>query len=105
MEIKFESVVRGGGIGNRFWVAKITGRDAKFGLARQFLKKDLSDLSGSGRSGTIEVTITEPGFYEFRERMTSDRSISDRAYGGFLQVDEAGNVVEVEREFVEGEIN
>ncbi|WP_276973726.1 hypothetical protein [Ferrimicrobium acidiphilum] len=59
--------VRGGGYGADAWLAKITGPDPKFGFTRQFVKKDTSGLSGSGRSGSIRWDITENGIYEWRK--------------------------------------
>ena len=58
--------VRGGGYGGSAWIAQITGTDPKFGLKREFCKKDKRGLSGSGRSGTITFDVTSPGVYEFR---------------------------------------
>lgn len=58
--------VRGGGYGSDAWIAKITGPDPKYGLKRQFCKRDRSGLSRSGGSGAITFDVNEPGVYEFR---------------------------------------
>ena len=59
--------VRGGGYGADAWLAKVTGPDPKFGLTRQFVKKDTSGLSHSGRSGSISWEISGSGLYEWRK--------------------------------------
>lgn len=60
------SHVRGGGVGGSAWVAKIVGPNDKYGFERQFVRKT-KNLSGSGRSGTIQFELAEPGIYEYRD--------------------------------------
>jgi hypothetical protein len=100
------SHVRGGGaVGSAAWVAKITGRDEKFGLARKFVRKQ-DNRSGSGRSGCLHFVIEEPGFYEYRGVGTDESSIASqrrtRAGGseGFIRVTETGEVEEVTKDAV-----
>jgi hypothetical protein len=63
------------------WVAKITGLDPKFGVAREFLHgvRDYSRANSVGSRG-IETgwVITEPGIYE-RNIPTSWKN-TDRSY-------------------------
>jgi hypothetical protein len=51
------------------WVARIVGRDPKFGLARQFVEPVLRDYSKSnnvGSRGTEYIwELSEPGLYEY----------------------------------------
>lgn len=84
------SHVRGGGCGAAAWVARITGPDPKFGLAREFIQKD-SHLSRSGKSGYIDFHITEPGIYEMRgvQPQAGDASIGSTLCG-FIRVTEDG---------------
>jgi hypothetical protein len=100
------SHVRGGGaVGSAAWVAKITGRDEKFGLARKFVRKQ-DHRSGSGRSGCLHFVIQEPGFYEYRGVGTDESSIASqrrtRAGGaeGFIRVTETGEVEDVTKDDV-----
>lgn len=58
--------VRGGGFGAGAWLAQIIATDPKFGFAREFIRKNTSDLSGSGKSGTISWEIENSGIYEWR---------------------------------------
>lgn len=81
--------VRGGGAaGGSAWVARITGPDAKFGLAREFVDADRSGLSRSGGSGTIIWPVAE-GVYEFRGLSASSRHTTS----GFFRV--TGDQVEM----------
>lgn len=57
--------IRGGGSGSGAWVARITGPDPKWKLAREFVER-AGHVSRSGRSGSFTWEITEPGFYELR---------------------------------------
>lgn len=96
-----ESVVRGGGLGNRLWVARITGECPEWGFARSFVRADRSGLSGSGRSGVLVVEITEPGVYQVRGQMTHSRSIADRECPDyFIAVAGDGTVEEIGRDEV-----
>lgn len=55
----------GGAVGGRAWVARITGTDPVHGMARDFLTRDASELSGTGRSGAYRWDITGPGLYQY----------------------------------------
>lgn len=52
------------GIEGRPYVARITGRDPKYGLRREFVAASRRALSRSGATGTIEYVLYEPGVYE-----------------------------------------
>lgn len=54
------------------WVARITGLDARYGLAREFLKaeKDYSEANGTGSRGIMLYYWLEPGIYEINERLS-----------------------------------
>ena len=88
--------VRGGGYGSGAWIARITGTDPKFGLARAFCRKDKSGLSGSGRSGTIKFDVTEPGIYEFRDFCVGSTA-RNWNWSGFVSIAEDGTVTEITR--------
>lgn len=94
------NVIRGGGFGRGAWIARILGPDPKFGLKREFLKSN-SNLSGSGKSGTIDFPIYEPGFYEVRgvQRPKGEASIGD-LWNAFIEVDKSGKFREVTKETV-----
>lgn len=47
--------------GEKPWVARITGTDAKYGLSREFYRGTRS-RSKSGKTGTITITL-DPGLY------------------------------------------
>jgi hypothetical protein len=62
--------ITGEKIGDRKpWVAKIVGKDPKFGLARQFVEPMLRDYSGANSVGSRGIEyiweLTEPGLYEY----------------------------------------
>lgn len=88
--------VRGGGYGSGAWIARCTGRDPKFGLAREFCKKNESGLSRSGRSGTIRFEVDEPGIYEFRG-FCRGSTAKNWEWSGFVKIDADGTVTELSR--------
>lgn len=53
--------------GGKEWVARILGKDRKYGLAREFLHISGRDWSSSGKTGTSEFAITVDGIYEYNE--------------------------------------
>lgn len=74
--------VRGGGAaGGRAWLARITGTDEQYGLAREFVQK-IDNTSGSGKSGSISWHIRGDGVYEYRGFAHS----SSKNYDGFVLV-------------------
>lgn len=82
----------------RPWVARITGRDGRFGLARSFLRpqRDYSRAEGSGTRGIVLwYDLVEGEVYEVHELVSWTR---DRRY--FCRA-EHGKVVEITREEVE----
>lgn len=81
--------IRGGGYGGNAWLAHIVGLDEKFGLARKFVQKDSSGVSGSGGSGTITWPIAEPGIYEFRNFCIGSTH-RNWEWGGFMEVTSEG---------------
>jgi hypothetical protein len=48
------------------WVAAITGRDAKYGIARTFVHPISREVSRSGRTGEWTYYLT-PGLYQVQE--------------------------------------
>lgn len=88
--------VRGGGYGNRAWIARIVGPDAKFGLSREFCRADKSGLSGSGRSGVISFEVTEPGLYEFRGFCVGSTA-RNWEWSGFIELAADGSSTELSR--------
>lgn len=50
-------------LGFRPWVARVTGRDPKYGLAQSFVRANESSSSRSGRTGNKTWHIDEPGLY------------------------------------------
>ncbi len=88
--------VRGGGYGGRAWIARIVGPDAKFGLAREFCRKDTSGLSGSGRSGHITFEVTQPGLYEFRDFCVGSTA-SNWNWSGFIILSADGTSEQISR--------
>lgn len=52
-----------GHLGYRPWVACVTGRDPKYGLAQTFIRADESSSSRSGRTGNKTWHIDDPGLY------------------------------------------
>lgn len=87
--------VRGGGYGNGAWIARITGTDKKWGLARAFCRRDTSGLSGSGKSGSIRFVMDGDGIYEFRQFCIGSTS-RNWEWSGFVQV-ENGLVCEISK--------
>ena len=86
--------VRGGGAaGGRAWLARITGTSPEFGLSRDFLDADRSELSGSGASGALSWEIELPGLYEFRGFAVSTRD----QRSGFVVLLRDGTIREVSR--------
>jgi len=88
--------VRGGGYGNDAWIAKVTGLDPKYGLAREFCRRDTSGLSRSGRSGLITFEMLGPGIYEFRNFCVGSTS-NNWEWSGFVQVSDDGKVSRLSR--------
>lgn len=85
MSIILTSHVRGGGCGTSAWVARITGTDERFGLAREFVRKQ-KDLSRSGRSGSIHFEL-EAGVYEYRNvQHASEHASIGKLDRGFVVV-------------------
>lgn len=92
------SNIRGGGTGNYgAWVAKITGTGGQYGLEREFVKKDTSGVSGSGRSGYIGFHVDEPGVYEYR-KLGSDQVNSKTEVSGFLHVQPDGHIHDISKD-------
>lgn len=62
----------------RPWVAELTGRDARFGYARRFLRPALTDYSASNAIGSRGVVrhyhLREGAVYEVHERVSWGRS-------------------------------
>ncbi len=80
------------------WVAKVTGKDPKFGLSRQFLRarKDYAGGNSIGSRGVMLHYVLEDGFmYEVRQltSWSSERRYFARAI--------LGKVVEITREEVD----
>lgn len=69
------------------WLARVTGTDSQFGLARQFLHAAERSTSRSGRTGQATY-LAGPGVYERHE---GRRSL--RHQNGFFRVTEEGEVV------------
>lgn len=81
------------------WVAEITGPDAKYGLARQFLKgdKDYSRANSVGSRGVyIYYQLDRGKYYE----VSSPESWS-RVDRYFARVDDNGKIVKVDRSEVD----
>lgn len=70
------------------WVARITGRDPKYGLARDFLRgrKDYADSNSIGSRGVYLYFTLADGVYEVRELKSwrRERRYFCRASGGEL---------------------
>ncbi len=79
------------------WVAKITGLDGKFGLARDFIdgQKDYSEASGVGNRGVYFYYWLESGLYEVNERVSVKCA---RRY--FLHVGDDATATELTKEQV-----
>lgn len=74
--------------GPKSYVGKITGTDAAYGFALDFLPK--RDVSRT----LAKATITEPGCYRVpAETVVCNRRIDS----GFIRVDEAGVVTEIQK--------
>jgi hypothetical protein len=71
------------------WLARITGPDPQYGIAREFLRAAERSTSRSGRTGTTTFLIG-PGVYERRE---GRRNLSHR--NGFFRVTPEGAVEEL----------
>ena len=56
----------------RPWVAQISGLDAKYGFARDFItpQRDYSKAEGVGNRGVFLYYWLEPGAYEVNERVS-----------------------------------
>jgi len=81
-EIKIEVSLKG----PKSYVGKITGADATYGFALDFLPK--RDVSRT----LAKAAITEPGCYRVpAETVVCSRRIDT----GFIRVDESGNVTEI----------
>ncbi len=82
---------------NRPWVARITGTDATYGLAREFVhgQIDYSRANSKGSRGVYLYFPLKDGVYEVKKHLTWKK---DRRY--FLRV-EAMQMIEIEREEVE----
>lgn len=87
--------IRGGSSGSHAWVARITGRDNRYGLARAFIRAD-GHISRSGRSGSFAWTLPAPGFYEIRDVQHDAGSASiGRLDSGFIRVAADGSMARV----------
>lgn len=53
--------------GGKGWVARVTGLDPKYGLAREFVRAVSRHASRSGATGTAEYMLAD-GLYEVNER-------------------------------------
>ena len=96
--IIIDAKIRGGGIGGGAWIARLTGPDATYDFAREFLSKG-GQRSRSGRSGQILWTITEPGLYELRGvQYAKGEATVGELDSGFMMVDEAGGASRITRE-------
>lgn len=79
------------------WVARITGTDSQYGLAREFLRaeKDYTSANGTGSRGIILYYWLEPGIYEVNERLSWK---NHRRY--FLHVHDSTTAIEITKEQV-----
>jgi hypothetical protein len=68
------------------WLARITGPDPRYGVARDFIRPVSKVTSRSGRTGRYEYLI-EPGVYERHE---GRRSLGHQ--NGFFQVTSEGEI-------------
>lgn len=69
------------------WLARITGPDPRYGVAREFIRPVSKVTSRSGRTGRCEYLI-EPGVYERRE---GRRSLAGD--NGFFRVTSDGGII------------
>lgn len=76
------------------WLARITGLDLKYEIARDFLrpKTDYSQADKKGR-GTKKWYILDPGVYEVLQPL---KRFQERRY--FIRVAEDGSVLEIDKE-------
>lgn len=72
------------------WMARITGPDARWGVARQFLNPVDKNTSRSGRTG-MATYLLEPGVYERREGRNRLRGNN-----GFFRVTDDGEIVDLD---------
>jgi len=72
------------------WLARITGPDQRFGVAREFISPAERNTSRSGRTGTLTY-VTGPGIYERRE---GRHSLKHR--NGFFRVTADGTIEPLE---------
>lgn len=82
-----------------YWVAEITGRDERFGLARKFVRgrMDFSLASDDASRGVwVWYTLHSGRVYEVQRRTTWE--VSERL---FVTVDEAGELHRMAREEVD----
>lgn len=88
------------GLGPRApWVAAITGRDPRFGLAREFLRPEHTDYARANAVGSRGVCLIyhlAPGVYEVAARESWQ---STRRY--FLRVHPGGRTEEIDRALVD----
>ena len=68
------------------WLARITGPDPRFGVAREFLAPVDKSTSASGRTGTATY-LAAPGVYERRE---GRRNLA--RHNGFFRVTADGTI-------------
>lgn len=68
------------------WLARITGPDAQYGVAREFIRSAERSTSRSGQTGTASYLIG-PGVYERRE---GRRNLSHQ--NGFFRVTPGGGI-------------
>lgn len=82
---------------NRPWVARIIGRDARFGLAREFVEGqiDYSRANSKGSRGVYLYFPLKGGIYEVKKHLTWKH---DRRY--FIRVENT-QITEMTREEVE----
>lgn len=83
------SASRGYG-GGKAWIARITGRSDKFGFEREFVRGKESS-SKSGKTGSVEATVTKPGLYECCD--TDAKGKSSRFF--LVGKDHEGDVIDV----------
>jgi hypothetical protein len=71
-----ESVIlEGGKVGNRAWVARLTGRDPVYAFSRSF-QRELDGKGDTTKSGVLRFEIAEPGVYEYRGIGATDKPAS-----------------------------
>jgi len=78
-----------------YWVAQITGDDSKYKYARRFLrgKKDYTHANRKGSRGVFVYYLLESG-YVYDVKKSSKRRF-------FCIVDDQGDIVEVDKDFVD----